>query len=351
MIRIGWVTCTALVLFSAASCGNREYEKTEKPHPVRVLEVVSEKRTVRLPYIGTLNSKDIKKYAFKMPGKIAAIHVEKGQRVSKGTLLAELDGTDVGFAVSDAEHTLRKAKEAYEEAEQFYQRIKVLHEKGSVTGDDHDKAKLNREVREADYRRAQVDLDYKRSLAADLKMYSEIEGFVIEILNKPGEIVGAGYPVVVVRNDRQVVQVGVSQKDIKQIRVGTPVTLQIDGIDGRGRVSNIAQIPDIQSRTYPVEVEIVEKLSRSAFYLGSIVKVWFDTGEKEAIWIPVQAIQSDGQEYVYVVEDGFARRRAVTLGAIEGTLVETQGLSPGDRVVVEGMKSLHQGAPVSVIYR
>ncbi len=342
---------TLVTLFFSAGCADKHAEEGEKARPVRVLEVTKETRPVRLPYIGALTSKDIKKYAFKMPGKIAAIPVEKGQRVTKGMLLAELDPTDVGFAVSDAEHTLRKAKEAYEEAESFYERIKNLHEKGSVTADDHDKAKLNRDVREADYRRAQVDLDYKRRMAADLKMVSEIDGFVVEILNKPGEIVGAGYPVVVVRNDRQVVQVGVSQKDVKRLKIGTSVLLSVDGVEGRGRISNIAQIPDLQSRTYPVEVTLSDKLASSAFYLGSIAKVWFEVGEKTAVWIPVQAIQSDGQEYVYVVENGHARRRAVTLGAIDGTFVEVEGLAPGEILVVEGMKDLHQGAPVSIVER
>ncbi len=350
-VRDGAATFLVLSALFLVACADKHAEEGEKARPVRVVEVKKEKRMVRLSYIGTLTSKDIKKYAFKMPGKVAAIHVEKGQRVAKGTLLAELDPTDVGFAVSDAEHTLRKAKEAYEEAESFYQRIRALHEKGSVTADDHDKAKLNRDVREADYRRAQVDLEYKKSLSADLKMYSEIDGFVVEILNKPGEIVGAGYPVVVVRNDRQVVQVGVSQKDVKQIKIGTPVILSIDGIEGKGRVSNIAQIPDLQSRTYTVEVTLTDRLAASSFYLGSIAKVWFETGEKEAVWIPVQAIQSDGQEYVYVVDEGYARRRGVTLGAIESTFVEVDGLVPGELLVVEGMKDLHQGAAVSIVAR
>lgn len=338
-------------LLAAAGCGVKHAEEGEKARPVKAVTAKLEKRPVRLSYIGTLSSKDIKKYAFKMPGKIAAIRVEKGQKVKKGMLLAELDPTDVGFAVSDAEHTLRKAKEAYDEAENFYQRIKSLSEKGSVTGDDYDKAKLNRDVREADYRRAQVDVDYKKNLAADLKMYSEIDGFVIELLNKPGEITGAGYPVVVVRNDRQIVSVGVSQKDIKRLSIGTTALLSVDGVEGRGRISNIAQIPDLQSRTYTVEIELTDKLARSDFYLGSIVKVLFEVGEKEAIWAPVQAIQNDGLEYVYVVEEGHARRRTVMLGVIEGIAVEVTGLAPGERLVVEGMKDLHQGMPVRVVER
>lgn len=331
------------------SCGAGKIDDGEKARPVRTVTIQKEKRPVRFPYIGTLSSQDIKKYSFKMPGKIAAIRVEKGQKVRKGTLLAQLDPTDVGFAVSDAEHTLRKAKEAYDEAENFYQRIKALHEKGSVTGDDHDKAKLNRDVREADYRRAQVDVDYKKSLAADLRMYSEVEGYVIEILNKPGEITGAGYPVVVVRNDRQIVSVGVSQKDVKRLSIGMKALLSVDGVEGTGIISNIAQIPDLQSRTYTVEIELADNLARSDFYLGSITKVWFEVGQKEAVWAPVQAIQNDGLEYVYVVENGHARRRSVALGAIEGTTVEVTGLEPGEVLVVEGMKDLHQGMPVSIV--
>lgn len=347
-VRLVWYLSFFLSFLIFAGCGKGKTAENTVARPVKTVEVKKETHPEQLEYIGTVGSKDIKKYAFKIPGKIKDIYVEKGQRVSKGTLLAELDGTDISFAVSDAEHTQQKAKDAFDEAETFYQHIKALNEKGSVTNDDLAKAKLNRNVREADFKRSQVDVDYKKNIMTDAKLLSEIEGFVIEIVFKKGEITGAGYPVVVVRNERQIVNVGVSQKDIMRLSHGTPAFIEIDGVKGRGRIINIGQIPDLQSRTYTVEVDFTDKVRSNSFYLGSIAKVIFDIGTKEAIWIPIRAIQTDGQDFVLTVKNGFAERRAVRLGSVHGSEVEVEGVNSGESLIIEGMKDLRHGSKVVV---
>jgi hypothetical protein len=81
----------------------------------------------------------------------------------------------------------------------------------------------------------------------------------IIFLNKKGEIVAAGYPVVVVRNESFVINTGVPSKELVMIRQGTEADIKVDGRILKGKVSVISQAPDERSRTYNVEVEIAGK--------------------------------------------------------------------------------------------
>jgi HlyD family secretion protein len=153
----------------------------------------------------------------------------------------------------------------------------------------------------------------------------------------------------VVRNDVQVVKVGVAQRDLHALQLGTRALLDVDGVQGEGQVSNLAQIPDPRSRTYEVEVELGGPLAGRSFYLGSIARVEFEVGQREGIWVPIQAVLTDGVDHVFVVEGERAVRRNLHLGSISGTRVQVEGLRPGEQLIVEGMKNLKEGYEVAVL--
>lgn len=321
----------------------------EKKRPVRVLRVVSQERPVQLHYTGTTNSKSIKKYSFKVAGKIRKIFVSKGQKIQKGQRLAQLDTRDLSWASEASRLTLKKADEAYRNSQKFFGRVEKLYQQKASPQIDYDRAKLNRDVSEATLSQARIDYDSKRGLLADTRMVSEVDGYVVDVLNKAGEIVAAGYPVVIVRNDRQVVNAGVSQRDVKKLRVGTKAQLSVDGAVGEGHVINISQIPDMRSRTYEVEIELTGKLTEHDFYIGSIAKVAFEIGSGKGVWLPIPAIMTDGVDYVYVVESQRAVRKNLDLLSITGNEVLVSGLQEGAQVIVEGMKNLKEGYRVSVV--
>jgi RND family efflux transporter MFP subunit len=64
--------------------------------------------------------------------------------------------------------------------------------------------------------------------------------------------------------------------------------------------------------------------------------------------VPLSAVRSEGGErYVFVVEDGFARRRRIEIGASAGDRVEVAaGLRSGEAVIVAGPLAVKDGAPV-----
>ena len=332
------------LLVVCASCQKQELAPAAQSiRLVRVQTASLQSHPRLLHYIGSTGSQSIKKYGFKVPGRIARIFVAKGQHITRGQKLAQLDGKDIGFALQAARLRFKKAKDAYDDAEKFYHKVKTLHKKGVSSQMDFDKAKLQYDMAQAAQNQARVDLDYKQSMQGDSSMYADIDGFVVEVLNKVGEFVAGGYPVVVVRNEHQVVKVGVSQRDIKLISLGTKVQLDVDGEKGQGEVSNIAQIPDRLSRTYEVEVSLSDSLALKKFYIGAISRVAFDLGLVKGIWLPVSALLTDGADYVFVDEQGRARRKNVELVESENLRVLVRGLQVGAQVIVEGMKNLKEG--------
>ncbi|MFH1810779.1 MAG: efflux RND transporter periplasmic adaptor subunit [Pseudomonadota bacterium] len=339
-----------LLLGFAMACDPPTAPAVEEPtRPVRVELVKSELRPVRLRYIGATGSQSIKKYSFKVAGRVQAVFVDKGQPIRRGQRLAQLDPRDLHFSLEGAQLTLNKAEEGLKDARSLHEKMEKLYGQQARSQLEYDRAKLNLDISEASFRQAQVDVEYKQGLLGDTSLRSEVDGFVVEVLNKPGEVVGAGYPVVVVRNDVQVVQVGVAQRDVPRLKIGGRALIDVDGVTIDGRISQIAQIPDPRSRTYEVEVEMLGPPGERAFYLGAIARVEFEVGEAEGMWVPIQSLLTDGVDHVFVVEAGRAVRRNLVLGSISGTRVQVQGLRDGDQLIVEGMKNLKEGYQVAVL--
>ncbi len=336
------------IMFISFGCQDKEETIEEKVKPVKVLETKEDEENVSLEYIGLINSQEVKKYSFKVAGKIAAIPVEKGDRVKKGQVLAQLDKKDLSFAQEAAELNMQKAFSAYQDALDFYQKMEVLYEKGAVTQNEYNKAKLNYQVQEATYNQAAVDNAHKLSMLNDADLVADIDGYVVDTMFEEGEVIAAGYPVVVVRSETQIVNTGLSQEDVKKIGLGTKAVIKEDGFVAEGIVTNIEQVPDKTSRTYNVEIELKEKLPEEAFYLGSTVEVFLDVGKEKGIWIPITCIMSDGEDYVYVVENERAVRKNITMLNVQGNYVKVEGLKPGENLVTTGMKSLNVGCKVAV---
>jgi hypothetical protein len=73
--------------------------------------------------------------------------------------------------------------------------------------------------------------------------------------------------------------------------------------------------------------------------------------EKDTVIIPVEAILTQqGQQVVYIVEEGLAHRRPATVGLDNGTIAGVlEGISTGEQVVVRGQHYLQEAGRVTVV--
>lgn len=345
-----WTMAVLITVLSASGCAQQTAAPATAPiaKPVEGLTLKKQSLPDELTYTGVVGSEKILKLSFKMPGKIAAIYVKKGDPIRNGQKLAELSKTDLTFAEEAAGASLDKAKLAYDDAQRTYANVKSLYEGGVAAKNDLDKAKLDMDVKEATYKQAMVDYASKQSTMNDSELFANMDGYVVDVLNKEGEIVAAGYPVVVLRNGDEVVNVGLSAEDVPKVHELTKAKVLLNGRTLDGSVHSIDQVPDPQSRTYNTEIVLDQPVAADAFRLGATAQVLLQTGQVQGIWIPIASVLNDGEDYVYIAQDGRAVKRNVRILSHQGFNVRVDGVKTGEELVTAGMKELQEGSPVSV---
>ncbi|MCY6484527.1 efflux RND transporter periplasmic adaptor subunit [Clostridium aestuarii] len=245
---------------------------------------------------------------------------------------------DINIKVDGAEIALNNAKEVLSKAE------------NGARDEDTESAKAQYEAAQAQYEAAQAQHKAKGNMLEGTSLNSGVSGYVVKVLNKNGEITAAGYPVVVVRTDDEVIDIQLAQKDVNKIKRGTKALVKLNEIKVDGVVSEIEQIPDPKSRNYKAKIKMNEKIPPEKFYIGSVAKVSINLEDKKGIWLPVITILNDGEDYVYVVDkEQRISRKNITIESIYEDKVLIKGLSLGDKVVIEGLKNVKPGYKVNVV--
>lgn len=330
----------------------------ERVRGVKVQEIAESENPVTLNYIGTIDSKEMIDYSFKTGGEIGKVYVEKGDRVKKGQKLVELNLEDLNFQLDAAKATLdtarlniKKAEDSWDYNKELFNKMEKLFTEGSISKDQYDQVKLQYDMGETSYNQAKsqyeaanTDYEYKLSLVTDAVLYADQEGIVVDIPYEENERLGDKKTGAVLRSISQILNVGIAQKDLNMIKVGTKALVNVDGVKASGVVSNIDEAPDMATRTYNGEVTLNEK----NFRLGSIAKVAFDIGKEKGVWIPMTSISSNGEDYVYIIQGERAFKRTVELQKVHDDKIMVTGVKPGELLAIGGMKNLNDGAKIKI---
>lgn len=177
----------------------------------------------------------------------------------------------------------------------------------------------------------------------DSTITADADGYVMELPFKAGEVVAAGYPVIVAKSTDMVVTVGVSDEDISKIKLGGKAVIKNDVA---GTISTIAQYPDESTRTYAVDISI----PADKFTIGETVDVKIITGSATGCYVPINAVfNMDGVDYVYAVNsENKVYKKQVTRGSVDGDKVEVKIDDPTATIITEGVRSLRENDTVKV---
>ena len=388
----------AVLVLLVSGCGNNtEKDKNSVRKPVKVTEVKEETAVSELTYMGIVTPLEVKKLSFKSAGKIKDIEVSEGDKITKGQVLASIDTKDLGYSVEAAKavkdaakaqydkavngateediilakSNVSKAENAFTFAKDSYDRALKLYDAGGLSKHDLEGAKLELDIREEELKaaktlltqiekgareedleilkaqisQADTDLNYKTSVIKDAVMKSDMDGYVMTLTSKPGELIGSGYPVIVLGSSTNIVKFGLSPDDAATIKIGDPIEIELSDKTYKGKITSIDQIMDEETRTFITKGEI----ENSDFPSGAIAKVRIPIGEYNAINIPLTCVMRGNFDYVYVVEEEQAKKKQIELGAIKGDKVEVKGLAKGDMLIIEGMKKINDGDTVEII--
>ena len=177
-------------------------------------------------------------------------------------------------------------------------------------------------------------------------------GIVVSRTLDPGAYVtpSSGTPILSIADlDHVAVLVNVTEADMNALRRGMAAEIGVDAFPGRtfrGAVARIAGGVDPDTRTVQVEIDLEN--GDHALRPGMYARVRLTGAVRRAFAVPLSALSTGGnQQFVWVVADGKASRRAVTIGATTAAMVEiTAGVSPDEVIVFRGTELVREGGSV-----
>jgi membrane fusion protein (multidrug efflux system) len=269
---------------------------------------------------------------------ITALYVKAGDHVSKGEILAQLDNSVLQQNVGQAQSQLNLANV-------LYQRQKNLWDQ-----------KIGTEVQ---YLQAQTNLQTAQKQVASLKqqadlyrIVSPISGVVDQMDLKLGQIAAPGSTGIRVINAEILkVKADVPESYSSSVNQGDSVKVLFPDVNDSlaTRITFAAKVIDPGSRSFGIEI----KLPHNKEYRPNMTAVLqiANYSKAGAIIIPVNSIQkSDEGDYVYVNENGFAKRKPITEGKTSGGFTEVKsGLSSGEQLITEGASEIGDGDKVSIL--
>jgi len=329
------------------ACGQDSKESKDEPEedeatPIPVETGVPIRGDILAVYAGTaaieaLAEADV---IAKVSGEIREILVEEGDDVSRGQILARLDGDKLRLELDQSKANLRKLQRDYE-------RNIELKEKGLISTGDFDKIRYEMEALDASFNLASLELNYT-------KIRAPIAGVISQRFVKIGNTVSVGDAMFMVTSfDPLVAYLHVPEREYRQIAKGQAVTVEIDALQGQqvlATVTRISPIVDPETGTFKITIEISAEAKRIKPGMFGRIGIVYDTHEN-VLQIPRSAIlEENGRKSVFVVKENKAVRLDVQTGYSQSGMVEiVDGLGDGDRVVTTGQNGLKEDAVVTVI--
>ena len=362
------------------------------PMVVRAFQVQAEPVRRSVEVVGTLHGDQEVMLSNEVAGRVAVIHADLGDRVSKGQILVALDPTEFQLAVerqqaalmevlaqlglkeegqppSDLTETsiVRRAAAEAAEAQANFGRAKTLRAEGVLSQQTYDSAEARFQTSQANYAAAleqarnlvaraqnlQAQLAIARENLADTRIQAPFAGTVRERLVEVGQYIREQTPVLALASMNPLkLRASVPERYFPYIQPEAPVEVAVEAYPGEtfaGRITRVARAGQTETRTFTFEARIDNLGNR--LRPGLFARTVLQTSKVDSvIRVPAEAVVSYyGVQKVYGIEGNVVREKVVKLGDRFGDLIEiTEGLSPGDWIAVSELARLREGVPVRI---
>jgi len=316
---------------------------------------------VLLTEVGEIQPETMVQVKSKVSGKIRSLHVQEGDTVLRGQLLARVE-PDMAQAmtVASLKSGYGRAKVNRDRARQDYERDLELHEAGHISDEELRLSKDDYDIAKIEYQSAleQMELAEEDGVSMDLEAESQeilsivspASGSVILVDVEEGEIVTSGAVsytsgttiMTVADLSKMQIKAGVNEVDVGKIRFGQDVAIDVDAypnIKYHGLITHIAPAArdDQGVKIFDVEIDIVDSDERLRPGMTANIEIQGDH-KTDILTVPVEAVFKKQGRYVAYVMDGSEDEpveREVVTGISNISAVEVvEGLSEGETVTL-----------------
>jgi membrane fusion protein (multidrug efflux system) len=270
-------------------------------------------------------------------GIITSINARPGQHVSKGQVLVQLDNSVLKQQIQQAEIQAGLARTLFERQKNLWDQ------------------KIGTEVQflqsQTNLQSAQKQINALQQQADMYRIKSPISGTIDQMDLKLGQVAMPGATGIrIVNADILKVKADVPETYAGSVKQGNNVKLLIpDANDSLvTKITFAARVIDPVSRSFPIEIKLPARKNLRP-NMTAVLKI-ANYSKSNVITIPMKAVQnSEAGNYVYIIENGLAKRKVIQQGNTSNGKVEvTSGLNDGDQVIVEGAGDVEEGDKVKV---
>jgi membrane fusion protein (multidrug efflux system) len=359
----------AVALAAVSACSKEAAPVAPPPPEVLVTAPVQRDVPVYMELVGQAAGFQDVEIRARVEGFLETMTFTEGSLVRKGQLLYTIDPKPLQAVLANAKANLATSQARLEKAVNDVKRLTPLAAQQAVSQQELDNASAQRDAAvaqvdagKAAVEKAELDLGYT-------KIYAPLDGLIGTTKVKAGNLVGRGESTLLVtisQIDPILFRAGIAEAEYlrvarrvqeqreKGIVQGEKTPIQLILADGTvhpqpGYLDAVERNVDTLTGTIALQIKFPnpERLVRP----GQFGRVRFVIDMKPgALLVPQRAVQELQNLYNLAVvgADNKVSFRTIKVGPREGTLwVIEEGLKPGERVIVEGLQRVSEGAVVN----
>ena len=363
-IFVSYLIFTLLLISHPKSTGARQ-----TPSPVvTVMTVADQQVNPAETYVGRVEAIQAVDLRARVQGYLESVKFKEGARVRAGDILYVIEQAPYKADLAEESAKVDEARASLKDAEQYLKRLRTV-QSGGVSATDVETA-TNKELRsKAILEEAKANFEQARIKLGYTTIKAPIDGRIGRTTFTKGNFVGpeSGSLARIVQLDPIRVVYAISENQLERLDPGSDTSrtsavkkcpplfkIQMPG----GAVYPLEGYLDfidnqVDPNTGTIAVRAIFENPNGFLLPGAYVTVLVkcENGRRTPV-VPQSAVQIDRKgRYVFVVDDEnrVQERRIETGAAIDADWVVTSGLSPGERVIVQGVQKVSPGQIVKTV--
>jgi RND family efflux transporter MFP subunit len=354
---ISFVLLLSFAGVASVGCGKTEAKQpAPQPLPVKTQTINLAPVPTVDEYVATVKSRRSASIQPQVDGSLTRILVKSGDHVRAGQVLMTIDPLKQQATVDQQRSTETQKKALLDYNQREAERQRQLYASGVSSKRDYELADQAFENSKADWESSTAARVTQQRQLAYYNLTAPFNGIVGDIPVHIGDYVSPQTLLTTVDENAELeAYIYIPTERAGNIRMGLPVQLVTSSgeLIESTKVNFISQQVDNALQGILVKAPIHASLDK--FRNAQLVKARVVWSTAPGPTVPVLAVtRIGGQSFVYVAtqaENGtVAKQRAVSLGdTIGNDYAVTDGLKPGEKVIISGIQFLIDGAPVQPI--
>jgi membrane fusion protein (multidrug efflux system) len=354
-------------MLATVSCGRKQTDSNSAPPPVYpTATVTTGQAELAAIYPVTLRGREDIEIRPRIDGFIEQIFIDEGSAVKQGQVLFKINSPQAEQAVTTARAAVTSAEAQLATAKLNVDRMTPLAEKGIISSVQLETYRNAFSVAQAAHAQAIAQLKNAEATLSWTSVTSPVDGYVGAVPYRKGSLVNSQYTLTTVANTASIyAYFSLNEKALteflaslegetqaEKLKHAPEITLTLaDGTvyPHKGRIETVTGTVNIATGSAGFRAEFP---NRDGFLRsGTSGKITIPAYYSDIILIPQKAtFAQQDKVFVYVVEDGAARQRLITVTPTPDgqTYLVHSGLKVDERIVTDGVATLVDGTEISV---